>query len=359
MIPAVVVAAAKKRAVAEVKQRAPRLIAVGLTALLTVVGLPMMAIIVALAGTPPSAAGTYNGDIPAPALAAYISAADRCNGLDWPVLAAIGRVESDHGRIFGGQIDAHGNVSPFIVGIALDGTNATSAIRTPAGGSPWHDDPHWDHATGPMQFITASWAHWGLDANGDGVASPHNIDDAAAAAADLLCGTDQVLEDVAVALRRYNNSAEYVSAVLGWAATYATATGPPGSEAGNVPLATVQGITVHASLAPNLARLLAAARADGLVLAGWGWRSTQTQIDLRTRNGCPDVYSAPPSTCRVPTAIPGRSMHEQGLAVDFTNNAASITSRSDPAYGWLVRHGPAYGLFNLPSEPWHWSVNAR
>lgn len=359
MIPAVVAAAAKRRAIAEARRRRPIVGALAGIAFLFAAA-PMLAIIVALAGTPPSAAGTFAGDIPAPALAAYTAAAERCEGLDWTILAGIGRVESDHGRIFGGQIGATGDVEPPIVGIALDGTNDTRAVPTPVAGSPWHDDPVWDHATGPMQFITSTWAATGVDADGDGVSSPHNIIDAAAAAADLLCGPDAVLGDIETALRGYNDSAAYVTAVLTWAATYAAATtsteGTPGAD---VRLATVDGITVHASLAPQLSALLSAARSDGIVLAGWGWRSTDTQIDLRRSNGCPDTYTAPPSTCRVPTAIPGTSMHERGLAIDFTNGGAAIRSRSDAAYRWLADHAASYGLFNLPSEPWHWSVNGR
>ena len=130
MIPAIAVAAAKRRAIAEAKRRSP-LIGAMVAAVLLIVAAPLIAIIVALAGTPPSAASTFTGDIPAPALAAYVSAAERCDGLDWTILAGIGWVESDHGRIFGGQIDASGNVAPPIIGIPLDGTNRTRAVPTP------------------------------------------------------------------------------------------------------------------------------------------------------------------------------------------------------------------------------------
>lgn len=37
-------------------------------------------------------------DIPPDYLVLYIGAAQTCPGLDWSVLAAIGKVESDHGR---------------------------------------------------------------------------------------------------------------------------------------------------------------------------------------------------------------------------------------------------------------------
>ena len=38
-----------------------------------------------------------------------------------------------------------------------------------------------------MQFIPSTWALYGADGNGDGVADPFNIFDAAAAAAHYLC----------------------------------------------------------------------------------------------------------------------------------------------------------------------------
>ncbi len=135
-----------------------------------------------------------------------------------------------------------------------------------------------------------------------------------------------------------------------------------GPEAGrnrpDVPLVTVEGITVHAAIAPRLQSLLADARADGVELTGWGHRSHQRQIELRIAHCGPtdvEIWLTPPSQCRPPTAVPGTSQHEVGLAVDF----AGITSRSQPAFVWLAEHAAAYGLFNLPSEPWHWSVDGR
>jgi hypothetical protein len=124
-------------------------------------------------------------------------------------------------------------------------------------------------------------------------------------------------------------------------------------------LASVAGITVSARLAPYLAAMLAAAAADGIVLGGSGYRSTEAQVRLRLANGCPDVYTAPASSCGTPTAIPGRSMHEVGEAVDFTHQGHLITSRDDPAYRWLAANAARYGLYNLPSEPWHFSTSGR
>jgi len=127
---------------------------------------------------------------------------------------------------------------------------------------------------------------------------------------------------------------------------------PPGG------LVTVGGITVATSLGDSLAALLNAAAADGVDLGGGGYRDAAAQRSLRARN-CPDAANSSPSSCRPPTARPGRSMHEQGLAIDFTYQGRAISSRSNPAYRWLAAHAASYGLYNLPSEPWHWSVNGN
>jgi hypothetical protein len=52
-------------------------------------------------------------------------------------------------------------------------------------------------------------------------------------------------------------------------------------------------------------------------------------------------------------------MHERGLAIDFTYNGSTIGSHSSPGYKWLAAHAGEYGLYNLPSEPWHWSTNGN
>jgi hypothetical protein len=120
------------------------------------------------------------------------------------------------------------------------------------------------------------------------------------------------------------------------------------------------GITVAQSIVDDLQSLLDAASADGVSLCGGGYRSSEEQEQARIRNGCPDVYSSPPSSCRTPTARPGQSMHERGLAVDFTcNGGGVISSRSSPCFQWMNAHAGSYGFHNLPSEPWHWSVNGN
>jgi LAS superfamily LD-carboxypeptidase LdcB len=129
-----------------------------------------------------------------------------------------------------------------------------------------------------------------------------------------------------------------------------------------VGLRTVRGITVAASIADNLESMLSAAESDGYVFSGGGYRDPSGQIAVRRSNcGTSDyaIYEMPASQCSPPTARPGQSMHEQGLAIDFSWQGRVIGSRSSPAYQWLARNASGYGFYNLPSEPWHWSTNGN
>ena len=123
-----------------------------------------------------------------------------------------------------------------------------------------------------------------------------------------------------------------------------------------VPLATVRGIRVHTDIADELEAMLAAAEADGIVLGGGGYRDPLAQWQLRVRN-CPDPTNSPASACSPPTARPGQSNHERGLAVDFTIDDTIITEQSQAAFVWLAARAAEFGFYNLPSEPWHWSVD--
>ncbi len=200
------------------------------------------------ATTTPSAGAV--ADIPAPLLAAYRKAGQTCPGLPWSVLAAIGKVESDHGRSGGANLTIPGDVVPHIVGRALDGTAGVARVTDTEGGR-LDGDAVWDRAVGPMQFLPATWVRWGRDANGDGTADPHNIFDAIAGAGAYLCGPTGRVDDVAAAVLRYNRSPAYLDRVLAVAAGYAS------------PALPASGSSSAAALLshPNLA-LTAVARAD-------------------------------------------------------------------------------------------------
>jgi membrane-bound lytic murein transglycosylase B len=109
-------------------------------------------------------------------------------GLGWNTLAAIATVESANGTYNGTTLLANGYTSKPIIGVALDGGTfgGGTVAAIPATGDGWA------HAVGPFQFLPSTWAKWGADGNGDGVASPDQIDDAALAAARYLCATGPV-----------------------------------------------------------------------------------------------------------------------------------------------------------------------
>ncbi|HEV2069970.1 MAG TPA: D-alanyl-D-alanine carboxypeptidase family protein [Acidimicrobiales bacterium] len=136
----------------------------------------------------------------------------------------------------------------------------------------------------------------------------------------------------------------------------------PASIVGSGSIVSVNGIRVSTQIADQLRALLDAASADGHSFAGGGYRDPSSQVSLRRSNcGSSDyaIYSMPASQCSPPTARPGASMHEQGLAVDFTYNGSLITSRGNPGFVWLDANASRFGFYNLPAEPWHWSVNGN
>jgi hypothetical protein len=137
---------------------------------------------------------------------------------------------------------------------------------------------------------------------------------------------------------------------------------PPSTGVTWADVTSVGGIWVHKSIASKVQGLLNAATAAGFSLRGGGYRDPAGQIATRRANCGPtyyDIYQKPASQCTPPTALPGRSMHERGMAIDFTSSGALITSRSNPAFVWLRNNASRFGLYNLPSEPWHWSTNGN
>ena len=120
------------------------------------------------------------GDIPAAYLRLYRTAGS-AYGVPWTVLAAIGHVESHHGRAQG---------------------------VSSAG------------ARGPMQFMPATWATYGLDGDGDGRKDTTDPADAIPTAARYLRanGAPARLRE---AIFAYNHSWSYVDDVMSFARHYA------------------------------------------------------------------------------------------------------------------------------------------
>jgi len=167
--------------------------------------------------------------IPAPAMLAYGAAQltvaqeqPDCH-LSWNTLAGIGWIESQHGTIDDRTLGADGHSSPPVIGPALNG-DGFAAIRSTPSSAAWHGDTTWEHAVGPLQFISSSWERWGTDGDGDGIADPLDLDDAAVAAGRYLCADNHDLATVSgwnAAVHSYNHDQSYVLSVLEAANTYA------------------------------------------------------------------------------------------------------------------------------------------
>lgn len=131
----------------------------------------------------PEASASARNDVPSQMLELYSQAADRCPGLSWTILAAIGKVETDHAR----------------------------NVHTSSAG-----------AQGPMQFMPGTWNAYRVDADNDGRADVQSVSDAVHSAANYLCANgagDPASLDAAIF--RYNHSYEYVRKVREIAASYA------------------------------------------------------------------------------------------------------------------------------------------
>jgi membrane-bound lytic murein transglycosylase B len=147
-------------------------------------------------------------------------------GLGWNTLAAIGTVESANGTFGGATLLANGYTSKPIIGVPLNGGKfggGTVAAIPDTDHGKLDGDTRWDHAVGPLQFLPSTWAKWGADGNGDGVASPHQIDDASLAAARYLCASGTMANAAGwrAAVFSYNQSNAYVNEVAGIANRYA------------------------------------------------------------------------------------------------------------------------------------------
>jgi membrane-bound lytic murein transglycosylase B len=171
--------------------------------------------------------------IPAPALRAYADAElvlrrerPSCH-LSWNTVAGIGWVESQHGTVGGRTLGADGRSSQPILGPALDGSAGFAAIHSTPASQAWHGDAVWDHAVGPLQFLSSTWARWAADGDGDGVADPGDLDDAALAAGRYLCADGHDLATDGgwnAAVHSYNHDAGYVASVAAAANTYVART---------------------------------------------------------------------------------------------------------------------------------------
>ena len=127
-------------------------------------------------------------NVPTASLDLYQRAARTCPGMSWTILAAIGSIESDHGR------------------------SSAPGVRSGA---------NFAGAMGPMQFLAGTWAGYGVDGDGNGTRDVYNPADAVAGAAAYLCASGAgSLARLGDAIWAYNHAGWYVDDVLVLALRY-------------------------------------------------------------------------------------------------------------------------------------------
>ncbi|MDA0165652.1 lytic transglycosylase domain-containing protein [Solirubrobacter ginsenosidimutans] len=181
----------------------PKVLA-ALSALGVILFVFLMGIIGAVFGLQPLQTGgsgpssLARGDIPSLYLELYEAAGERY-GIDPWILAAIGSIETDHGR----------STAPGV----------SSGVNT------------YGCCAGPMQFSVigspSTWDSYGVDGNGDGTKSPYDPADAIPAAARYLVAGGAP-DDYRKAIFAYNHAVWYVNEVLAKADQYRSATPLPG-----------------------------------------------------------------------------------------------------------------------------------
>lgn len=165
--------------------------------------------------------------IPQAALAAYqrsagvLAEADRRCHVEWTVLAAIGRVLTDHGEKGEHRLTGEGLTQPALIGKALRDRKGRKVADTDAG--QLDGDRRHDRTVGPMLLDPTTWSSVGVDGDNDGDRNPQDVDDAALSVAVLLCSGREDLRDaggVRSALERVNSDAAFVAAVVEIEAAY-------------------------------------------------------------------------------------------------------------------------------------------
>lgn len=115
-------------------------------------------------------------------------------------------------------------------------------------------------------------------------------------------------------------------------------------------------VRVNASIGAQAKQMFDAAKLAGINLDGGGFRTYDEQVQLRIANCNGDKETKPAGSCNPPTAKPGLSNHEEGLAIDMTQDGQTLRSYQS-GFAWLQQNASKYGFKNLPSESWHWSVD--
>lgn len=127
-------------------------------------------------------------------------------------------------------------------------------------------------------------------------------------------------------------------------------------------LTALGGSYLEKRLATYASKALADANLLGLGLGiTVAYRSCDYQLQLRAQNcglGDYNLYQRPSNECFPPTEPAGKSLHNEGLAIDFFCSGYPYFETS-PCFSWLQKNGANYRLLNHPFEAWHWSTTGK
>ncbi len=125
------------------------------------------------------------------------------------------------------------------------------------------------------------------------------------------------------------------------------------------PLGTMR---LHKKLLPFVQQLQTDSQAADLtIVVKSAYRNCAEQGTLRAAAcglGDYNLYQKPINLCIPPTEPAGRSLHNEGLAVDLACQGYGLFEYS-PCYSWLQANGAKYYLREHALEAWHWSTTGK
>lgn len=127
-------------------------------------------------------------------------------------------------------------------------------------------------------------------------------------------------------------------------------------------LTEVSGFKLQNKLAPFVDQALSESKNSSAELQiSSAYRTCQEQKQLRISAcglGDYNLYQKPIDFCLPPTEPAGKSLHNEGLAVDFKCSGFGVFE-SSPCITWLRENGYKYHLYEHRLEPWHWSTTSQ
>jgi LAS superfamily LD-carboxypeptidase LdcB len=127
-------------------------------------------------------------------------------------------------------------------------------------------------------------------------------------------------------------------------------------------LEALEGLRMHKKLLPFVQQLQTDGHAAGVhININSAYRNCSEQGNLRAMAcgiGDYNLYQKPINLCLPPTEPAGKSLHNEGLAVDLACYGYGMFEYS-PCYSWFKQNASKYHLFEHELEPWHWSSTGK